>query len=81
MLGLPKLRIPRKDHHGRIALLNEFDLAKMLRVSVSTVRRWRVLKKGPRYLKAGASVRYRSEDIQAWLTSVSKGGNGAFDAD
>jgi hypothetical protein len=57
-----------------VALLNEFDLAKMLRVSVSTLRRWRVLKKGPPYLKAGASVRYRSEDIQAWLTSVSKGG-------
>ena len=65
---------------GQSSLLNEFEIADMLRVSVSTVRRWRLLKKGPRYLKAGASVRYRSEDIQAWLTSVSKGGEDTFDA-
>ena len=57
-----------------IHLLNEYEVAEMLDVSVSTVRRWRLFKRGPRYLKLGALCRYRLEDISVWLESRPKGG-------
>ncbi len=55
-------------------LLNEYDVAKRLNISVATVRRWRLLKQGPRFLKLNASVRYRSEDLCLWLESRPSGG-------
>ena len=58
-------------------LLNEHAVAEMLGVSVSTVRRWRLVKQGPRFLKVGSSVRYRDEDISAWLASRPTGGHQA----
>jgi len=64
-----------------IVLLNEREVAQLLRVSVATIRRWRLLKRGPCYVKAGASVRYRTHDIEAWLISVSKGGKATLNAD
>lgn len=55
-------------------LLNEYDLARITGLSVASVRRWRLIRQGPRYLKLGSSVRYRAEDIQAWLESRPSGG-------
>jgi predicted DNA-binding transcriptional regulator AlpA len=55
-------------------LLNEYDVAKILNVSVATVRRWRLFGQGPRYIKIGASVRYRPEDVKAYLDSRPTGG-------
>jgi predicted DNA-binding transcriptional regulator AlpA len=57
-----------------IHLLNEYEVAKMLGVSVATVRRWRLLKKGPRYLKLGVLCKYKIEDLSAWLESRPSGG-------
>jgi predicted DNA-binding transcriptional regulator AlpA len=57
-----------------IHLLNEFAVAEMLDVSVATARRWRLLKHGPKYLKIGAAVRYKSQDVAAWLESRPTGG-------
>jgi predicted DNA-binding transcriptional regulator AlpA len=48
-------------------LLNEKAVAQSLRVSVVTVRRWRALKAGPRYTKLGKAVRYRVEDVHAFV--------------
>jgi predicted DNA-binding transcriptional regulator AlpA len=48
-------------------LLNEFDVARVTGLSVASVRRWRLFKQGPQYLKIGASVRYRAEDLRVWL--------------
>jgi hypothetical protein len=31
------------------------------------LRQWRYLGEGPRYLKVGATVRYRVHDVEAWL--------------
>ena len=56
------------------ALLNEHDVAHRTGVSVASVRRWRILKRGPRYLKIGAAVRYRPEDVAGWLDSRPSGG-------
>lgn len=56
-------------------LLNEIEVAKHLQVSIACVRRWRLERRGPRYLKIGSLVRYRPEDIQHWLTSRPSGGD------
>jgi predicted DNA-binding transcriptional regulator AlpA len=55
-------------------LLNEFDVARVTGLSVASVRRWRLFKQGPKYLKIGASVRYPAEDVRAWLEPRPTGG-------
>lgn len=55
-------------------LLNEHDVARITGLSVASVRRWRLLRQGPKYIKIGAAVRYKSEDISAWLESRPSGG-------
>ena len=57
-------------------LLNEHDVARITGLSVASVRRWRLLRQGPKYLKLGSAVRYRSEDITAWLATRPTGGEG-----
>jgi predicted DNA-binding transcriptional regulator AlpA len=56
------------------SLVNEFDVARITGMSVATVRRWRLFRQGPKYLKIGAAVRYKPEDISAWLESRPTGG-------
>jgi predicted DNA-binding transcriptional regulator AlpA len=55
-------------------LLNEHDVARISGLSVASVRRWRLLRQGPRYLKIGAAVRYKREDVERWLASRPTGG-------
>jgi predicted DNA-binding transcriptional regulator AlpA len=54
--------------------LDEKQLATTLNISVASARRWRLLRQGPKFLKIGSSVRYRPEDIDAWLDSRPTGG-------
>jgi len=61
-------------HNPIEALLNEYDVARITGLSVASVRRWRLLRQGPKYLKIGAAVRYKAEDISAWLESRPSGG-------
>lgn len=56
------LRIKGVDEY-----LTEAEVAELLKVSVSTVRRWRREGSGPPVLLAGARPRYRRADIDAWL--------------
>ena len=57
-------------HSQLKTLLNEHDVARITGMPVATVRRWRLLGQGPRYIKIGAAaVRYKPEDISAWLES------------
>jgi predicted DNA-binding transcriptional regulator AlpA len=56
------------------ALLNEHDIARLTGLSVASVRRWRLVRQGPKYIKIGAAVRYKPEDISAWLESRPSGG-------
>jgi len=62
--------LPQKLIH----LLNDHEVAETLGASVATVRRWRLMKQGPRFLKVGALCRYRVEDIAEWLESLPSGG-------
>ncbi len=53
-----------------IKLLNEHAVAELLGVSVATVRRWRLLRQGPKFIRVGAaSVRYRPEDLVAYIAA------------
>jgi predicted DNA-binding transcriptional regulator AlpA len=54
-------------------LLNERQVAKFLQLSVASVRRWRLFRTSPKYLKIGAAVRYRREDVETWLSSCHAG--------
>lgn len=65
-------------------LLTETEVSKQLRVSLAALRKWRVMKKGPQFLKVGSLVRYRQADVDQWLASLPVGGelhetNGAAD--
>jgi predicted DNA-binding transcriptional regulator AlpA len=50
-------------------LLNEHQIAEFVQLSVASVRRWRLFRTGPKYLKIGAAVRYPREGVEARLTS------------
>ena len=52
------------------ALLTEQEVAKLLKVSVATIRRRRLFRQPPEYLKLGASVRYRREAIQRLIEAA-----------
>jgi len=51
-------------------LLTEHDVAKLLKISVATIRRRRLFRQPPDFLKIGASVRYRREAIHRLLESA-----------
>lgn len=45
------------------------EAAEYCRLSVPTLERFRLHGDGPVYLKIGRAVRYRDEDLDAWLAS------------
>ena len=48
-------------------LLHEAEVAKILSVKVSTLRRWRWAGQGPRFIKVGFAVRYDPQLLQDYL--------------
>ena len=49
--------------------MNKFtqeQLAQRWHLSPRTLEQWRWLGKGPKFLKIGARVLYREEDVEAW---------------
>lgn len=49
-------------------LIDEKEAAAILAVAVTTLRNWRALKQGPRYLKLGARmVRYSRAELAAFI--------------
>ena len=55
-------------------LMTETEVAKRLNVSLGSVRRWRLERRGPAFVKVGALVRYRPEDLHTWLSELPTGG-------
>ena len=51
-------------------LLTEEEVAKRLHVSLASIRRWRLERRGPQFIKVGSLVRYRPEDLESWLDSL-----------
>jgi len=54
--------------------LTEKDVAEQIKVSLASLRRWRLLQRGPRFIKVGALVRYRAEDLEQWLETLPASG-------
>ncbi|MBG0716499.1 helix-turn-helix domain-containing protein [Microbacterium sp. 2C] len=46
------------------------EIAAFLRVSESTLSRWRAEKKGPPFIRIGGVTRYRIEQVERWLASL-----------
>lgn len=63
--------LPRKTLEGRMAaeqnLLREEEAAAVVGFTVQTLRKRRYLRKPPQFLKVGRNVRYRREDLRAFL--------------
>jgi hypothetical protein len=57
-----------------VNLMTEQEVSKRLNVSVASLRRWRLLNRGPQFLKVGSLVRYQPEELDAWLASLPTGG-------
>ena len=58
-----------------LPMLTDYQVAERLNVSVATVRRWRLLKQGPRFIKvSGSAVRYFPTDVTKYLDTRPTGG-------
>jgi excisionase family DNA binding protein len=55
-------------------LLTESEVADRLRVSLACLRRWRLERRGPRFVKVGSLVRYPAEELDSWIESLPAGG-------
>lgn len=49
-------------------LWKDTQVAEYLGVDEKTLERWRRLGEGPPYIRAGRQVRYKPEDVEAWVT-------------
>ena len=53
--------------------LTEAEAALVLNVQPSTLRTWRCIGRGPRFVRAGRVIRYRLAAIDRWATQNTKG--------
>jgi len=50
-------------------LLKTEVAAEFLDMSPGTLRWWRSIGRGPQFIRCGSAVRYRPEDLEAWLNA------------
>jgi excisionase family DNA binding protein len=62
---------PFPSKSSEVEMMNEQQVADYLNTSVGVMRKWRLFRKGPRFAKIGRAVRYRRQDVDAWLDSCS----------
>lgn len=58
-------------------LLTSAELGHRLGKSPGALAQWRYLGVGPRFIKAGKSVRYRLSDVESWLDQQTRQQTGA----
>ena len=58
---------------GNDGLLDGHDVARILKMSLFTIRNWRSRGQGPKYVKIGSAVRYWREDVMCFVSSLCKG--------
>lgn len=49
-------------------MINTNQLAEKLKVSPSSINKWRKTGDGPPYIRYGRKVMYRLEDVEQWLS-------------
>jgi predicted DNA-binding transcriptional regulator AlpA len=52
------------------SLLNEHEVAGVVGLSVASIRRRRLLRQPPTFVRIGSAIRYRRQDIADWLASL-----------
>lgn len=57
---------PARPPAEAVRHLTALDLARRWRLSPRTLERWRWLRQGPAYLKLGAAIAYRLDDVEAF---------------
>jgi len=55
-------------------MLDQNDVAAVLKVSPKTLEYWRCKGIGPRFVKVGKLARYLESDVKAFIRKVSEGG-------
>ena len=66
---------------GKAGLLNNTEAGEYLGVAPQTLTIWRCVKRyNIPFVKVGSRVRYRKEDLDAWLASRTVGGLGGVAA-
>ena len=58
--------LPHRKEVKQLKMLSTIELAERWGMSNETIAQWRVLDKGPPYVKLGGAVRYRIEDIETY---------------
>lgn len=53
-------------------LATRLQVAQYTQTSVPTLARWAGEGKGPRFVRLGGAVRYRREDVVAWLEGLAE---------
>jgi excisionase family DNA binding protein len=56
-----------ENHPTLLGLLTAAEVAEYLEVPQGTLANWRYLGRGPAFVRLGRHVRYRSEDVAAWI--------------
>ena len=59
--------VRRRTGTGRTRLMTPEDLADYLGISLHCVYAWSSRGGGPKVVRVGARLRYRPEDVEAWL--------------
>jgi len=58
--------------------LTEQEVGELLSISVNTLKHWRWVGKGPRYVQIGRKIGYRPADLREWIDdSVTEPGGAA----
>jgi len=64
---------PTNNGGQTVRLLNEYDVADIFRLSVATMRHWRLTGNGPKWLKLGSAVRYEPVEVERWMRASERG--------
>jgi excisionase family DNA binding protein len=54
--------------------LTEIEVAERTQISLKTLRRWLLERRGPAYRKFGSLVRYGEEELMQWEQAQPRGG-------
>lgn len=53
----------------------EIEVSRKTKISLATLRRWRLEGRGPRYRKFGSLVRYGEDELDDWMDAQPSGGD------
>lgn len=60
--------------NGMDNMLDQIDVAAVLKVSPKTLEYWRCKGIGPRFIKVGKLARYLESDVRKFIQKLSEGG-------